>query len=49
VAQSSAAAAPAQPAPSALTLRIGRVGVEITRGFDPHLLSDVLSVLEERC
>jgi hypothetical protein len=36
-----------------LTLRVGRVEVEINAGFDPHLLADVLHVLEaheqQRC
>lgn len=32
-----------------LTLRVGRVSVEISSGFDPGLLSSVLNVLEARC
>lgn len=36
------------PAPSSLTLHIGRVAVEVASGFDPALLSDVLSILESR-
>jgi hypothetical protein len=32
----------------ALTLRVGRVAIEVPTGFDPHLLSDVLTVLEGR-
>ena len=37
-----------QTAPPGLTLRIGRIEVEISTGFDPHLLSDVLGLLEAR-
>ena len=42
-------AADPRPSPVALTLRIGRVSLDITTGFDPHLLADVLTVLEARC
>lgn len=38
-----------QAASSSLTLRVGRVAIEITAGFDRRLLSDVLGVLEARC
>lgn len=31
-----------------LVLRIGRIAVEVTVGFDPRLLHDVLAVLEAR-
>ena len=40
------------PAPGVgqpLTLRVGSVTLEVTAGFDPHLLADVLTVLEARC
>jgi len=33
---------------STLTLRVGAVAVEVATGFDPHLLADVLTVLERR-
>jgi hypothetical protein len=42
-------AADPRPSPVALTLRIGRVSLDVTTGFDPHLLADVLTVLEARC
>lgn len=32
-----------------LTLRVGRVAIEVSAGFDPHLLADVLAVVEARC
>lgn len=40
-----------EPAPGSrvLTLRVGRVSVEVASGFDASLLSDVLSVPEGRC
>jgi hypothetical protein len=38
-----------RPSSVALTLRVGRVSIDVTSGFDPHLLADVLTVLEARC
>jgi len=32
-----------------VTLRVGKVSLEVSAGFDSHLLRDVLSVLESRC
>jgi hypothetical protein len=32
-----------------LTLRVGRVALDVRPGFDPRLLCDVLTVLEARC
>jgi hypothetical protein len=32
-----------------LTLRVGRVSIDVVPGFDSVLLSSVLTVLEERC
>jgi putative transposase len=34
---------------SALTLRVGRVSVDVPSGFDAALLTSVLAVLEARC
>jgi hypothetical protein len=34
---------------SYLTLRIGRISIDIAPDFDPHLLCNVLGVLEARC
>ena len=36
------------PVSASLTLRIGRVAVEVASGFDPALLADVLNILESR-
>jgi hypothetical protein len=33
---------------ASLTLRVGPVAIEVPAGFDPHLLADVLTVLEQR-
>ncbi len=33
---------------ASLTLRVGPVAIEVPVGFDPHLLADVLTVLERR-
>src|SRR5580658_1109539 len=35
--------------PSLITLRVGRVLVEVSSGFNAGLLSSVLNVLEARC
>ena len=43
------ALAPAREADPLLTLRVGQVAIEVTAGFDPRLLADVLTVLEARC
>ena len=40
---------PSSSTGSNLTLRVGRVAVEVTSGFDPALLADVLGILESRC
>jgi hypothetical protein len=37
------------PGSHVLTLRVGRVSVEVASGFDASLLSGVLNVLEARC
>ena len=31
-----------------VTLRVGQVAIEVAAGFDPHLLAEVLTVLEAR-
>lgn len=36
-------------APSGLTLRVGRIAVEVLPDFDAHVLAAVLTVLEARC
>jgi hypothetical protein len=41
---------PSHPASDhTLTLRVGRVALDVRPGFDPRLLCDVLTVLEARC
>jgi len=42
-------AADHRPSSEALILRVGRVSVDVTPGFDPDFLADVLTVLEARC
>ena len=39
----------ARSASSSVTLRVGRVSIEVASGFDAGLLSSVLGVLEARC
>jgi transposase-like protein len=39
---------PSTSSASHLTLRVGRIVVEVASGFDPALLADVLGVLESR-
>jgi len=34
---------------SSLTLRVGRVSIDVSSGFDSSFLSNVLTVLEARC
>jgi transposase-like protein len=42
-------AADHRPSSEALILRVGRVSIDVTPGFDPDFLADVLTVLEARC
>jgi len=42
------ALAPQTPTAATLTLRVGQVVIEVSAGFDPHLLGAVLTVLEAR-
>ena len=45
-----AVATDARPAAACgLTLRVGRIAVEVGAGFDSRVLADVLTVLEARC
>jgi hypothetical protein len=38
-----------EPSGSPLTVRAGRISIEVARGFDPELLSDVLRVACAQC
>jgi hypothetical protein len=38
-----------EPKEQVLTVRVGRVAIDVPYGFDQRLLRDVLSVLEARC
>jgi hypothetical protein len=44
-------APPVQPAtlPDFLSLRVGKVSVDVPAGFNSSLLGDILTVLESRC
>jgi len=35
--------------PADLVLHIGRISIDVSSGFDPFLLTSVLSILEARC
>ena len=38
-----------QRTPDHLSVRVGKVSVEVPCGFNPALLGDILTVLEDRC